>query len=406
MFTEYTHYSIKSSQNTYNKVNLMTKEKFFKNISILGSTGSIGTSTLKIVDNFPENFNVCGLSANQNIKLLRKQIKKYNPEEVAIYDIDNANIIKNEFPTLKVYSGYEGILKLCQNPKVDLFIQCLVGSIGIKPTLECIKNKKDVALANKETLVCAGDIIMKMARENNVKIIPIDSEHSAILQCLQGHQHNTVSKIILTASGGAFLNYEGDFSDITVEQALKHPNWSMGKKITIDSATLVNKGFELIEAMHLYNVSQDKIEIIIHPQSIIHSMVEYDDGVVIAQMSCPDMMYPIQYALFNKYRKKNQFLRLDFQKLKKLTFEAPNLNKFKCLDLCINVAKTGGLLPAVLCQANDIVVESFLKGEINFSDIYTLLSQVINSFKDNKSNYTIDDVFDVMSWTRNFSFKI
>jgi 1-deoxy-D-xylulose-5-phosphate reductoisomerase len=374
-----------------------------KNITILGSTGSIGTSTLKLVDNFSDDFNVIGLSANKNISLLRKQIKKFNPIEVALYDKNNAEKIKNEYPDLNVYSGFDGILKLCRNKNVDLIIQALVGSIGIKPTLECINNKIDVAIANKEPLVCAGKIIMNAAKQQNVNIIPVDSEHSAILQCLAGHQHNTVSKIILTASGGSFLNFDGDFNDITIEQALKHPNWSMGKKITIDSATLVNKGLELIEAMHLFNMPADKIDIIIHPQSIIHSMVEYVDGVVIAQLSQPDMLFPIQYALFNRYRKNNRFKKLDFTNISKLNFIEPDLNKFQCLDLCIKVARKGGLYPAVLCQTNDIIVERFLNGEISFIDIYYLLEKTINSFKNNKFDYNLDDVFDAMKWASEFN---
>ena len=379
----------------------MKKKK--KKITILGSTGSIGTTTLKIVDNFKEHFNIIGLFVNKKTRLLKKQIIKYQHEEVCIYDEIKARKLQNEFPAIKVYSGGKGLIKLCRNKKVDLYVQALVGSIGIMPMVECIKNKKNIALANKETLVCAGQYIMNLARKNKVTIFPIDSEHSAILQCLGGHKSKDISKIILTGSGGPFLNYKGNFENITIKQALKHPNWKMGDKITIDSATLMNKGFEFIEAVHLFNVPVEKIKIVIHPQSIIHSMVEFNDGVVIAQMSVADMLYPIQFALFDTERVKNKFSRLDLNKLKELTFIKPDFKKFKCLDLAIKAAKKGGLFPAVLSQANDLVVEAFLKGKIKFSEIYLILSQVIRNFKKNKTVFNLKDIFNAMEWSKGYT---
>jgi len=348
-----------------------------KRITILGSTGSIGTTTLKIIKANRDKFKIIGLSTNQNVKLLREQINIFEPEEVYVSNETEANLLSKEYPNIKIYTGKNGLIKLCQNKKVDLIIQALSGIIGLEPTIECIKQKKKIALANKEVLVSAGKIIMELAKKNNVNVLPIDSEHSAIYQCLVGYSNSDVSKIILTGSGGAFLNYNDDFSKITIKQALKHPRWKMGSKITIDSATLMNKGFELIEAMNLFNIPPEKIEIPIHPQSIIHSMVEFNDGIVIAQLAPTDMLFPIQYALFETIRNKNNFSRLNFNKIKTLTFQKPNYKKFPCLKLAINCALKNGLFPAILCMADELAVSAFLEGKIKFTDIYYLLTKYI-----------------------------
>jgi len=373
-----------------------------KRITILGSTGSIGTTTLKIIKANRDKFKIIGLSTNQNVKLLREQINLFEPEEVYVSNETEANLLSKEYPTIKIYTGKNGLIKLCQNKKVDLIIQALSGIIGLDPTIECIKQKKKIALANKEVLVSAGKIIMELAKKNNVNVLPIDSEHSAIYQCLVGYSNSDVSKIILTGSGGAFLNYNGDFSKITIKQALKHPRWKMGSKITIDSATLMNKGFEFIEAMNLFNIPPEKIEILIHPQSIIHSMVQFNDGVVIAQLAPTDMLFPIQYALFDTIRSKNNFSRLNFNKIKTLTFQKPNYKKFPCLKLAINCALKNGLYPAILCMADEIAVSAFLDGKIKFTDIYYLLSNVVKHYKNNKEKYNLNDVYAAMDWSKNY----
>ncbi|MDR2436732.1 MAG: 1-deoxy-D-xylulose-5-phosphate reductoisomerase, partial [Endomicrobium sp.] len=344
-----------------------------KRIAILGSSGSIGKQTIDIASKMKKNVHVEALAVGSNIKVLKDQIKKFKPSAVSVAkDLDTKELkkwcVSNKIKT-NVYSGDKGLEKLATMPQVDMVLVAVVGSIGIKSIIAAIQAKKDIALANKESLVMAGDYIMKLAAQNGISVLPVDSEHSAIFQCCVGEKKSQVRKIILTASGGPFYKYNGDFSKISVAQALAHPTWKMGKKITVDSATLMNKGLEAIEASILFGVSIDKVEIVIHPQSIVHSMVEYIDGSVIAQLSKPDMRLPIQYALTYPERLKSNIKFLNLAEVGKLEFYRPDFNKFPCLKLAYSVAKKGGTLPTVMYASNEIVVNSFLDKKIKFTDI-------------------------------------
>jgi 1-deoxy-D-xylulose-5-phosphate reductoisomerase len=332
-----------------------------KKIILLGSTGSIGVQTLDIVSKMKNSVAVAGLSARFNISLLREQIKKFKPQAVCIESVKDAEVLKKQFKNLTVYSGSEGLEKLAVLPRGDTVVSAVVGSAGLKPVLKAIKAKKNIAIANKEALVTAGAQIMELADKNGVKILPVDSEHSAIFQCLIGEKKAQVKKVLLTASGGPFYKYSGDFSKITVARALNHPTWKMGKKITVDSATLMNKGLEAIEASILFGLPIDKIEIVVHPQSIIHSMVEYLDGSVIAQMSNPDMRLPIQYALTYPDRLVSDIKPLNLAQVAKLEFYKPDFAKFPCLKLAYAAAKKGYAMPAVMSAANEEAVASFLR---------------------------------------------
>src|SRR3989338_6191632 len=325
-----------------------------KHISILGSTGSIGTQTLEIVRQFPDEFKIVGLTANKNSELLLKQIKEFKPKAAAIMDKSKVDDLLN-FSSCQVYSGIEGLNKIATMQEADAVINSLVGSIGVEPTYNAIRAKKNVALANKETLVAAGSIIMDEVKKNNVNLMPIDSEHSAIFQCLNGEKINEVEKITLTCSGGPFKNLTKEqLNNVTKEDALNHPTWNMGNKITIDSATLMNKGFEVIEAYWLYGIDYEKINVVIHPQSIIHSLVEFHDKSVIAQLGMPDMKTPIQYALSYPNRFSNMNKSLNLEEIKSLDFWEPDVERFPCLKYAYEAGNINGTMPCVMNAANEI----------------------------------------------------
>ena len=374
-----------------------------KNISILGSTGSIGTQTLDVVDSM-ENVKVWGLSTNTSIDLLERQIRQYRPKIAAVMDDQCAKKLKEkvEDTGTKVVAGTEGLVAAATLPQVEMVVTSVVGIVGLVPTLEAIKARKHIALANKETLVTAGNIIMQQARNHNVSIIPVDSEHSAIFQCLQGDDQDAVRSVILTASGGPFLHKRPEeLKDVTPQQALKHPNWDMGHKISIDSATMMNKGLEIIEAKWLFNMDIDQIQVVVHPQSIIHSMVEYIDHSIIAQLGLPDMRIPIQYALTYPNRIASNHERLDLCKINELTFIQPDFETFKCLALAYEAIKEDGTMPAVLNAANEIAVELFLKGKIGFTEIAMLIEQTMRKHN-NIKDPSLEDILESDVWAREY----
>lgn len=378
-----------------------------KNISILGSTGSIGTQTLDVVREIG-GLNVKAITANNNIDLLEKQIREFKPDIAAVMDEENADKLKFRVKdcNTKVLSGIEGLIEAAVYEDSDTVVTSVVGNIGIVPTFEAIKAGKNIALANKETLVSAGELIINAVEKNNVKIYPVDSEHSAIFQCLRGNEENKIRRILLTASGGPFRGRTRDeLLNVKAEDALKHPNWNMGKKVTIDSASLMNKGLEVIEAKWLFGVDVEDIEVLIHPQSIVHSAVEYEDGAVIAQMGEPDMKVPIQYALTYPKRVKNSFPKIDFSVRNSLTFEKPDMDTFKCLSLAYRAIKTGGTMPTVMNGANEIAVSAFLENKIGFLDIAEIIEKTMSSYTV-KYDYTVDDLVDADKWARNFSNNI
>ena len=352
-----------------------------KRLSILGSTGSIGTNVLSIVAMFPQKFEVKALAAKKNIGLLARQIDQFHPELVAVFDENRAQELKgclSPGTAVDILYGDGGYRAVAAHSSADMTVTAMVGAAGLKPTLAAIDAGKTIALANKETLVMAGDFVMKAAAEKGVAILPIDSEHSAIFQCMQGQRSDDMEKILLTASGGPFLNKpSAEFKDITREDALKHPNWQMGRKITIDSATLMNKGLEVLEARCLFNVPHQMIEVVIHPQSIIHSMVAYKDGSVIAQLGIPDMKGAIAYALSHPQRLPIQQPLPQFNASQTLSFQEPDLTKFPCLALAFQACESGGTLPAVLNAANEIAVYGFLNHEIAFIDIVEVIRQTM-----------------------------
>ncbi len=376
-----------------------------KNITILGSTGSIGTQTLDVVREIG-GISVTAMTTNTSIELFEKQIRKFSPELVCVMDAKCAETLKKNISDLDipVLTGMDGLIAAATYEKSDTVVNSVVGNIGLVPTISAIKAGKDIALANKETLVTCGELVMKLIKENGVNMYPVDSEHSAIFQSLQGNDMNRIEKIILTASGGPFRNRE-DLSDIKLEDALAHPNWSMGKKITIDSATLMNKGLEVIEAKWLFGVDLEQIQVVVHPQSIIHSMVEYEDGAVIAQLGEPDMKVPIQYALTYPKRVKNSFPKLDLFKHNSLTFEKPQTDKFPCLSLAYRAIKTGGTMPCVMNGANEVAVSRFLSGEIKFTDIPKIIENVMDAYTV-KYDYTVDDVLAADKWSREQAAKV
>jgi len=354
-----------------------------KYIVILGSTGSIGTQALDVIRN-RNDIKVYALTAKNNIELLEQQIREFMPEVVCVYDEENANKLKLNISDLsvKVLCGMEGLLEVTTKEKVSLVITALVGMIGIRPTIEAIKAGKDIALANKETLVTAGHIIMPLAIKMGVKILPVDSEHSAIFQCLNGEIGNKINKILLTASGGPFRTWTKEqIENATLENALKHPNWSMGQKITIDSATMINKGLEVIEAKWLFGVDIDSVEVVVHPQSIIHSMVEFDDGSIMAQLGTPDMRLPIQYAITYPLREFRSGNRLDFGTLSKLDFEKPDFEKFLGLKLAYEAGRIGGNMPTIFNAANEKAVAKFLNREIKFIEISQIVEKSMQNHK-------------------------
>ena len=375
-----------------------------KKISILGSTGSIGVNALNVVDNQRDDFNVIGLSAYKNSKLLVEQVKKYEPEFVSIVDAEAAHRLEQELGAfdVKILKGREGLLELSSYGNVDLMLNALVGSSGMEPTINAIRSKVDVALSNKESLVMAGSIITNLANKTNVKIYPVDSEHSAIWQCLVGEDTKEINKIILTGSGGPFRELPIEkFNTITLDQALNHPNWEMGKKITIDSATMMNKGLEVIEAQWLFNMPTEKIKIVIHPQSIIHSMVEFKDKSIKAQLGLPDMKIPIQYALTYPSHCETDWDELDLTEIQSLTFEKPDFIKFPCMKLAFDVLNTGGTAPAVLNVANEQAVYRFLNQEINFNEIPSII-EIACEKHEFVSDPSIDDILNIEKWSTDF----
>jgi 1-deoxy-D-xylulose-5-phosphate reductoisomerase len=374
-----------------------------KNLSILGSTGSIGCNALKIVEMFPARFSVKALAAKTNIRLLAQQIKQFAPELAVVYDEDSATQLKSKLaPGTKtdILCGQNGYLTAASASGIDMTITAVVGAAGLMPTLAAIEAGKTIALANKETLVMAGEIVVNKAAQKGVQILPIDSEHSAIFQCLQGQRKEDLAKILLTASGGPFLNRPpAKFSEITKTQALNHPNWEMGPKITIDSATLMNKGLEVLEAKCLFGVSDDMIEVVIHPQSVIHSMVAYKDGSIIAQLGIPDMKAAIAYALSYPERLALNQRMPDFSGEQDLTFQKPDLDKFPCLALAYKACKVGKTMPAVLNAANEVAVNAFLKTKISFIEIAKVVSMTMEAH-DVHSNPNLDDIITADKWAR------
>lgn len=350
-----------------------------KTIAILGSTGSIGTQTLEVVRENGD-IQVAALSAGANISLLEKQIREFHPHLVAVWDEKKAEELKVKVAdlTVKVVSGMEGLLELAVLPEADILVTAIVGMIGIRPTIAAIKAGKDIALANKETLVTAGHLIMPLAKKMGVKILPVDSEHSAVFQAIQGAQQKEIHKLLITASGGPFRGKKRkDLEHVQVEDALKHPNWAMGRKITIDSATLVNKGLEVMEAKWLFDVDLDHIQVVVQPKSIIHSMVEFVDGAVLAQLGTPDMKLPIQYALYYPERRYLPGDRLDFSVLKEISFENPDMETFRGLPLAMEASRLGGSMPTVFNAANERAVAKFLNKEIRFLDIYRIIEDAM-----------------------------
>lgn len=354
-----------------------------KKIAILGSTGSIGTQTLEIVRE-NKDIEVLGIAARDNIQLLEKQIREFSPKVAAVWSEEKALELRSMVADTdtEIVSGMDGLIRVSTLPQVEILVTAIVGMIGIRPTMEAIRAGKDIALANKETLVTAGHLIMPLAEECGVKILPVDSEHSAIFQTLQGNEGNPVRKILLTASGGPFRGKkQEDLMYVQVEDALRHPNWSMGKKITIDSATMVNKGLEVIEAKWLFGVSVDQVQVVVQPQSIIHSMVEYEDGAVLAQLGTPDMKLPIQYALYYPERRDLPGDRLDFWKLRSITFEKPDMDTFYGLKLAYIAGRRGGSLPTVFNAANELAVRQFLNRQITFLEITEIIEDCIRAHK-------------------------
>lgn len=354
-----------------------------KHVAIIGSTGSIGTQTLEIA-RWNQDIKICALSAGRNIDLLEKQAREFRPEIVGLWDEKLADELKDRLKDMdiRVVSGIDGLIEIAEYKTSDILVTAIVGMIGIRPTVAAIKAGKDIALANKETLVTAGHIIMPLAKEKGVSILPVDSEHSAIFQSLQGNTHDSIEKILLTASGGPFRGKSREFlKHVKLEDALKHPNWSMGRKITIDSATMVNKGLEVIEAKWLFDVAPENIQVVIQPQSIIHSMVEYKDGAVIAQLGTPDMKLPIQYALFYPERRYMPGDRLDFTKLSSIVIETPDMDTFLGLRYAYEAIGIGGSMPTVFNAANEYAVKQFLDRKIDFLDIYDIIRASMDHHK-------------------------
>ena len=378
-----------------------------KNIAVLGSTGSIGTQTLDIVRNNTDELKIKVLAAGSNVELIEKQIREFKPEIAVLYNAEKANELKIKIADtgVKVLSGMDGMIEAASFDDVYTVVTSMVGMIGFKPTIAAIKAGKNIALANKETLVTAGHIIMPLIKEHKVSLLPVDSEHSAIFQSMNGENRKRISKILLTASGGPFRgkSYE-ELKNVTLEDALKHPNWAMGQKITVDSATLVNKGLEVMEAAWLFDVDVSMIQVVVHPQSVIHSMVEYEDTAVIAQLGCPDMRLPIQYALFYPDRRFLDAKKLDFFEMKSLTFEKPDMDTFKGLKFAMEAAEFGGSMPTVFNASNEEAVAMFLNKKIGFLDIYRIIEESMNRHTV-ISNPDIDTVLSVERDTREFIRK-
>lgn len=378
-----------------------------RNIVLLGSTGSIGTQTLDVVRNNSDELKVIGLAANTRTAEVEKQVREFRPKYVCMYDEHAAKELqaKIEDTGIKVMTGMEGLLEIVSVPEADTVLTAVVGMIGIQPTIRAIESGKDIALANKETLVCAGHIIMPLAAQKNVQILPVDSEHSAIFQSLNGEPKDKLEKIILTASGGPFRGKKrSELENMTAADALKHPNWDMGPKVTIDSSSLVNKGLEVMEARWLFDVALDNIQVVIHPQSILHSAVQFCDGAVIGQMGVPDMKLPIQYALFYPDRRPMNEKRLDLFELGSMTFEKPDMETFRGLKLAFDSAKEGGSMPTVFNAANEMAVRAFLKGEIKYLQIYDMIQRAMEHHV-KIDNPSVEDILQAEKETYDYLVK-
>lgn len=375
-----------------------------KYISILGSTGSIGKQTLNVVREHPDEIKVCAITGNNNIELLKEQILEFNPKLACVMNEEKASQLKSMLPhhiETKIIPGMEGLIAAAEYEESDIIVTAVSGMIGLKPTVAAIKKQKKIALANKETLVTGGSYIMNLAKEYNSEILPVDSEHSAIFQSLMANDKKAVNKIILTASGGPFRGKDIEFlKNVTIEDALNHPSWSMGKKITVDSATLMNKGLEVIEAKFLFDVSPEQIEVVVHPQSIIHSGIEFQDHATIAQLGLPDMRIPIQFALFYPKRAPNSYKSLSLTEIGNLTFENPDAKTFKCLRLAFDALKTGDTMPTVLNASNELCVNLFLNKKISFLDIGNINEKIMLAHKPWKID-SIDAILEAEIWTKN-----
>ena len=376
-------------------------------IAILGSTGSIGRNAIEVARCFPEKFCVVGLSGNSNINILKRQIKDLSPRFVCVSDpIAGRELRAFAGSRVKVFIGEEGLQQMVQEPQIERVLLAISGSAALLPLLKAIESGKDIALANKEALVMAGEIVMRKAARRKVKILPVDSEQSAIWQCLQGEDRSKLKNIYLTASGGPFRRAaKRDLQNISIKQVLRHPRWKMGRKITVDSATLMNKGLEILEAMFLFNVEAERIKVLIHPQAIIHSMVEFIDGVILAQLSVTDMRIPIQYAFSYPERMKNELDGLDFFRLKELNFERPDFNNFPCLGLAYQAAKDLGTAPCVLNAANEVCVQAFLENRLRFVSICRVIESVFKKHR-NKKHPDLSDILQADAWAKNQALDI
>lgn len=376
-------------------------------ISILGSTGSIGTSTLDVVKQHPEQFQIVALAASSNVEEMIQQAKFFQPKLISMSTKESAEKVARDIPdTIKVVWGNEGLLEVATHPDATYVVSSLVGSIGLEPTLAAIEAGKKIGLANKETLVTAGHLVMNLAKQHGVDILPIDSEHSAIFQCLNGERKEDVKKLILTASGGAFRDYSREqLANATPEMALKHPNWSMGAKVTIDTATMINKGLEVMEAHWLFYFPYDQINVLVHPQSIIHSMVEFQDGAVMAQLGTPDMKVPIQYALSYPRRLPLSMPSLSLSEIGRLTFEKPDYSRFPCLAMAFEAGKSGGTMPTVLNAANEVAVEKFLNKDIHFLGIEAMIEKTLNKHV-SIQNPQLEDIQYADQWAREFARQL
>ncbi len=378
-----------------------------KKVLIFGSTGSIGINTLNVIRNFPGKFEITALAVNSNIDLLLRQIEEFHPKVVIVQNEASGLNLQNLVGSkCKVLTGSDSLIDAAKNLEYDIFVGAMVGFSGLAPAIEAIKRGKRIALANKETLVVAGELITKLCKEYNAQLLPIDSEHSAIFQCLEGERENEIEKLILTASGGPFLNQDkASLKNVSVKEALNHPNWKMGNKITIDSASMMNKGLEVIEAYWLFGVDRKDIDVVIHPQSIIHSMVQFVDGSIKAQLGLPDMKLPIQYALTYPERLQNDFERTKMPKIGKLTFFEPDTEKFECLNLAYSALNEGGTAPCILNAANEIAVDKFLKGEIRFPAIPALINRALDEIENHKEP-DLETIFDCDFQTREYVSKL
>ena len=379
-----------------------------KKISILGSTGSIGTSALKVIEDHLDKFQVVGLAEGHDVDLLAEQIEKFRPKLVSVRDELSVKKLKDKIGTnpVEIVYGLAGAAQVATISETDIVLSAIVGAAGLLPTVEAIKHGKVIALANKETMVIAGELVNKLARESKSKILPVDSEHSAIFQSIEGHRREDISKIILTASGGPFLNHTKEqMAKVTVKDALKHPRWSMGAKITIDSATLMNKGLEVIEARWLFDMSPEYIDVVVHPQSIIHSMVEYKDGCVMAELGEPDMQAPIAYALSYPERINTKVQKLDLSKIGTLTFQKPDTDKFPALNLAYQVLREGGTAPVILNAANEVAVQAFLEEKISFNNISVVVSQTLEHLKITQSK-DIETILETDKMARNTAWSM